>query len=376
MKRFNNHIRLRRAWISQLYREHDSICWQYGVKLKKPIIEINDSVTMWGAWDAGNRTLKLSARLVMDCSWDVVINVLKHEMAHQIVTELYHEEDGHGVMFGKACDIIGVLPEFQGASGNVPKVLMKRHMATGSLSGNEGILRRVKKLLALAGSNNAHEAVSAMEKANQLIRKYNIERIEQEYDAHYIYTIINHKKKRIENYQRRICALLMDYFFVEIVLSRLFDARSGETYRTIEIVGTEENAAIAEYVYFFLIDRLKSLWKKHQRQEGVPGAAKRSYWLGVLKGFEAKLHKRMKKDVEGLSGRKDGWKTSHALVCAADRRLAEFLKVRFPRIKTGRFSPSTLDRGHFMAGIEEGKRLTLNKGVRQQDGNLGKMLSA
>lgn len=330
---------------------------------------------MWGAWNAGNRTLKLSVRLVMDCSWDVVVNILKHEMAHQIVTELYHEEDGHGALFGKACDMIGVLPEFQGASGDVPKVLMKRHTATGYLSGNEGILRRVKKLLALAGSNNAHEAVSAMEKANQLIRKYNIERIEQDYNAHYIYKIINHKKKRIENYQRRICALLMDYFFVEIVLSRLFDARSCETYRTIEIVGTAENAAIAEYVYFFLIDRLKSLWKKHQRQEGVPGAAKRSYWLGVLKGFEAKLDKRMKKDVEGLSDRKEGGKTDHALVCAADQRLAEFLKVRFPRIKTGSFSPSTVDRGHFMSGIEEGKRLILNKGVTQQDGNLGKMLS-
>jgi len=168
----------------------------------------------------------------------------------------------------------------------------------------------------------------------------------------------------------------MEYFFVETVLSRLYDARTGEIHRTIEILGTSENVVIAEYVYYFLVDRLEALWKEHRRRNGVRGAGKRSYRLGVLEGFKAKLHKSGDDSGRGENRIEPERKTVHDLVCSSDRRLAEFLKARFPRLSSGRFGPSTVDRGQFMAGIEDGRRLTLNKGMTQQDGYLGKLLSS
>lgn len=70
-----------------------------------------------------------------------------------------------------------------------------------------------------------------MKKANELIEKYNIERIEQKSDSKFVHAIINHKKKRIENYQRSVCLILKDYFFVEVVYSYLYDAHNCETYK-------------------------------------------------------------------------------------------------------------------------------------------------
>ena len=62
-----------------------------------------------------------------------------------------------------------------------------------------------------------------MTKANELIEKYNIDRIERDRAAGFAYAIINHKKKRLENYQRRIGHILHEHFFVDIVYSHQFD---------------------------------------------------------------------------------------------------------------------------------------------------------
>ena len=344
------------------------------MNLKRPIIEIYDSDTHWGDWDPTFRTMRFSVNLIMGHSWDVVVNILKHEMAHQIVTDIFNSVDGHGVLFKRACQMIGVPDEFCRAGGDIPRKLTD-FREDDIDSENTRILEKVRKLLSLAQSNNEHEAFLAMKKANELIEKYNIERIEQNKDSQYVHAVINHRRKRIENYQRYICLILKDYFFVEIVYSYLYDAVNCETYKTIEILGTRENVLIAEYVYYFLLNQLEILWKAHKSKKGNGRAKnKRSYRLGVIKGFRDKLHQMEKKrSYHNLDNSE--LQTTSAMICAQDKVLSIFKSKRFPRLTNYRSQTATLHYGTYAAGINDGKQLTIHRGVTENGGFQGKLLS-
>ncbi len=369
----NDEIKLRRIWILQLYKEHENICWRYKVKLNHPIIELVDSKKYFGIWEGSIRTIKLSVRLIEEHSWDVVINVLKHEMAHQIVTEYFNSNEKHGELFHKACRMIGVPGQFRRATGDLPEKIIETNEQDIN-SDTRKILEKVRKLLSLAQSKNEHESFLAMKKANELIEKYNIDRIERNVDSKYTYKIINQKRKRIENYQRRICLILRDYFYVYIVYSYIYDPQKCDYYKTIELCGTIENVLIAEYVYYFLLEKLTSLWKYHQLDTGSPGSKKRSYWLGLIDGFRDKLEK-MEKEKNG-SGKYSysPKKTTSALVCADDLMLKEFINMRFPRLCNRRHQPIKIDHHTYKVGKKDGKKINLHQGICQKEVYQGKLI--
>ena len=177
--------------------------------------------------------------------------------------------------------------------------------------------------------SNEHEAALAMQKANELIEKHHIEELGNDAEYRYGFGIIDRKKKRIESYQRRICTILHDFFLVRVVLASLYDPLRNETYKTIELLGTKENVVIAEYCYFFLENRLASLWSLHKhRFKGSTRTEKNSYYLGLLRGFYQKLQeqKKRKKDftIEPQLG---------DLVVADEKRLENFVGMRFPHLR-------------------------------------------
>jgi hypothetical protein len=364
---------LQRAWLLQLYRDHERICWQYGVSLAIPIIEISNSSSIWGSWHPTGKTIKISARLIELHSWDVVINILKHEMAHQAVNELFRSHDSHGSLFDQACDLLGVPHEFRGASGDLPRIILDAAArATGSPHRN--LLMKIEKLLALAQSCNEHEALLAMEKANYLIAKYNIQRIEQSQEARYECLIINHKSKRIENYQRKICSILCNHFFVKIILSDLFDAEQCCLHKTIEILGASENVLIANYVYSFLLAQMHYLWQQFQRTHQTTGRQKRSYCLGVLDGFARKLAGQQRQGLPGKNHAPDALMTLSVQVCSNDQGLNRFIEERHPRLSQKKFSSARVYLKEYEAGCSDGSNLTLSKGITGADGYQGRML--
>ena len=68
MNIFNNKIMLRRAWITQLYKEHKNICWNYKVDLSKPIIEILNNQKNLGQWISKFKTIKIDLPLIRNYS--------------------------------------------------------------------------------------------------------------------------------------------------------------------------------------------------------------------------------------------------------------------------------------------------------------------
>ncbi len=376
----NNIEQFSSLWARQLHTEFSDICWQYNVKLTPPVFEISKTKQQLGSWDAESRTIRISFFLITNHSWAVTLNVLKHEMAHQICAEIFQSREvAHGESFDRACDYLGLPKEYRRASGDLPESLDLIGQGSRPTSEGRRFIDKVEKLLALAQSANENEAALAMQKANELIEKYNIMQMESAQDVSYTYVIINRKKKRIETYQRQICAILRDFFFVKIVTSFLYDPLSNQTHKTIEILGSNENVAIAEYCYHFLENQLSALWSKNKhRYNGKTRTEKNSYYMGLLKGFNGKLRKQKEqsKKARVVAASDNGQSQKmYSLVVSEDERLNDYVEIKFPRLsKISRRGPR-IYKSTYDEGIETGKNITLHKGVTQTDGNRGNILT-
>ncbi|MDD5760089.1 MAG: DUF2786 domain-containing protein [Desulfobulbaceae bacterium] len=371
-----NHDQYLQLWARQLQKEFEDICWRHRISLPTPIIDIFDSTRHLGEWHAAHQTIRLSRQLILYHPWTVTINVLKHEMAHQLCSAYGHSEAGHGPLFQEACLRLGVPEAYCTARGDSPEIFAD--LASDSQLVQEGrrFFAKVEKLLALAHSENEHEAALAMQKANELIEKYNLQQMTAAHECRYAHAIINHHKKRIEGWQRSICSILKDFFYVTIIQASLYDPRSNQEHKTIELFGRAENVAVAEYCYHFLERELAYLWEVNKgRFSGRTATEKKSYYLGVLHGFHKKLQEQQTVKPVSNHNSSSAQPTSSALIVAADQDLGDFIGQRFPRLRTVQRAAAQINRSTYNHGASDGKNIILRKGVSRQDGNQGRLLS-
>ncbi|MBX9704342.1 MAG: SprT-like domain-containing protein, partial [Silvanigrellaceae bacterium] len=193
------HSEFRVKWCLKLCDEFVNICYQYGVSLKKPIILVQNLNYIWGDWSSQLRTIRLSENLILKHSWDVVVGVLKHEMAHQIVSEVFHVSQGnHDSYFDMACNLIAVPFEFRKAHLHFDETIPHWKETSSLLPEEELLLKKIEKLLNLSQSSNEHEALRAMEKVQELYGRYNIQRIQEQKTSDFVSFILDFKKKRME----------------------------------------------------------------------------------------------------------------------------------------------------------------------------------
>ncbi|MGW8192726.1 MAG: SprT-like domain-containing protein [Desulforhopalus sp.] len=363
---------LPRLWLRQLQLEFDEICAACGVDLPMPIFEITNSKKEIGGWCSATATLRLSQQLIWNVSWSVTQQVLRHEMAHQLCS-IWRGKAGtpHGEAFQEACEILGVLPEYRRREICLSDPLTLANGRSSAPEQGRGLMAKVEKLLALAESSNAHEAALAMEKATALIEKYHLEKLDGTGAHRYAYCIIDRKRKRIEGYQRSIATILQNFFFVRVVLSRLYDPQHNETYRTIELFGTRENVAIGEYCYYFLENRLSLLWANNgKRFRRSARAEKNSFYLGILRGFSQKLETQKKSRTVRHPDPQ-----LRALVRMEDEKLARYMGLRFPRLKKVASRGAKVYRDTFEQGVKAGKTISFAEGVTQMERPGGGLLS-
>lgn len=372
---------LEEAWLKQLYAEFDSITYQYRLKLRKPLFEIRDLESQWGQWDPLTRTLTISRKLILSHSWQHVLGVLKHEMAHQIVTEILKGDSGHGPAFQKACDTLGVPPEFRGAGLDLGEPIRTWQETSDVPEEDAAILRKVEKLLAMAESTNENEAFLAMARVRDLFQKYNIERLMNRKQSRYVSLVINHKKQKVDRLQRMVASLLTGYYFVEVVFSDLYDAHENQTHKTMEILGSEQNVLMAEYVYGFLRQQSESLWQSYRGQRSLKGAApKMSFQSGVIAGFRKKLdylevEREQSGQVQDGAFDESCGQESTALVKFNDPGLRKFLKSRFPRLTSVRSGGRVLGE-HYDRGKVQGEKIVIHRGLNNSRSSQGLLLGS
>lgn len=350
------------AWTLQLRHDYDDICFQYKSKLKPPLVTIVEHTSFWGRWDPLLRCIEISEQLILTHGWDTVRNVLKHEMAHQVVSEVFgHDDATHGKSFQKACDLLGLPAPFRSATGDLPQESSTDRKPPPAL------LRKVEALLSLAQSDNQNEAKLAMQKAQVLLQKHHLKELPHRNVDDYNYIIIETHKKKINAYQSRICSLLTQHYLVDIVISELYDAPAMNLYKTIEILGTKENTAIAEYVYHYLIRTCEQLWKSHKKTHPTHAKLKRSFVLGLLEGFEQQLSTAKEST---LNSNND----SKALMQLHTEQLKHYVNFRFPKLRQRGRSQSRFDHESFESGRKQGKNIVIRKGVTASGKALRRLL--
>jgi hypothetical protein len=363
-------------WARQLQKEHGDICYQQSVSLPTPVVAIAAGKNRLGYWTPGNQTISISRHLIETNPWETVLEIFKHEMAHQYVSEYFGHADSHGKKFKTACEILGVHPAFAGTASHG-----EAHLAAfrGTLPEKaQTLLRRVEKLLALGQSSNESEARAASRKAAYLLNKYNLDRIVKEdiacSDIRYVY--LRTGRKRMETIEKMILGFLEEFYFVSCVIATIYDAETDEEYRAGVLIGKQEALVVAEYVYRFLSNTSRRLWQDFRKNHAGRRAGKVAFDSGFMKGIRSN-HEMMFKQPEDTAPTGDT-----SLPIAAVRALRVQCRAEnnheksrlFPRLRKDRTS-FRMDETAFRQGMEQGKKTHIHRPVEHKTTGIAALLN-
>lgn len=220
----------------------------------------------------------------------------------------------------------------------------------------ESLLKRVKKLLQLANSDNEHEAKLAAERAQELLTRHNL--------------TIQDVRRTSEDFEQRDAgeatgrnateakyadAIVQTFFFVRAY--RIGVARAGgRIQRVTRYVGTPANVEVALYVREFLLKEFRVLWQAYQRRTGCSPKSRQSYYYGLYEGLKAQL-KASQKRVEQETG----------LVVVEDKDLTRYLQEICPNLRAKTSRVSTHDMAALGAGNEAGRNLQIRRGIGERN---------
>lgn len=322
--------------------EYDQLNYQlFGRRLRRPPLAWSDSVRTLGCWNAHPPSISLSLSLLTNHSWITLIEVLKHEMAHQYVTEVLHntDETAHGPAFAQVCAERGIDARAVGAPSVSPEAAPHA-------------LDKIRKLLALAESANQNEAEAAMAAAQRLMLKYNLEEVARNRQRDFVVAHLGQPTGRVQESQRVLAALLHKFFFVEVLWLSVWRPIEAKRGTLLEVCGTQPNVEMAQYVYAFLTDSAERLWQQHKRALGIrEDRDRRRFQAGVMTGFYKKLNdERSPREREGL-------------VWVGDPQLTQHFRARHPKVTTAYYGTSSGSEAH-RHGRAAGEQLVLHRGMR------------
>ena len=220
----------------------------------------------------------------------------------------------------------------------------------------------MQKLLALAQSDNRHEAEAAAAAAQRLILKHNLQVTQDDNQRAYTFRHLGRITGRVSEWERRLGNILSEHFCVEVIwvpAYRLEEQRRGSV---MEAIGGHENLELAAYVYDFLSHTAERAWTQHRKAHGITGNRERmTYLAGVMSGFADKLSE------QARVHKRDG------LVWVPHPELGVYTRKRHPYLR------SIKHQGHrrgdaFAQGHKAGRDVVLHRGLTQRSGGETKLL--
>lgn len=333
--------------LARLVHEWESINYTFfSDVLRKPVFQLADTRERLGQWNGELRSLEISRALVLERPWVEVLEVLKHEVAHQYLDEcLAVDETPHGPTFRRICERLGIDARATAGPG--------APMADDDPASRT--VDRIRKLLALAQSPNQHEAEAAATAARRLMLKFNIE-AEQARPAdaerrRYGYRHLGRPSGRILEHDRRLASILIRYFFVEGLWIPVYRPLEGKRGSLLEICGLEANLMMAEHVHAFLSATAARLWSEYRRStQRSSNRDRQAFLAGVMRGFEAKLEAQSEQFQE------------QGLVWAPTAELRDYFRRRYPKTQTVRRGGARRNEA-YSEGQRAGREIVLSKPV-------------
>jgi predicted SprT family Zn-dependent metalloprotease len=321
--------------------------------LKPAQLSLRDAEGFLGRYVHDTRSIELSRTFVHSAPWGSVVEVLKHELAHQFVLEVLREQEApHGPAFRAVCARLGI----DARSSGVPEPSQSPE--------SQRVLERVHKLLALAESDNRHEAEAAAAAAQRLMLRHNLESSARPADQHYGYRHLGRITGRVSEWERRLGNLLSEHFFVEVIWVPAYRRTEQRRGSVLEAIGSAENLEIAAYVYDFLVRSAEHLWRVHKAERGIREDRERmSYFAGVMSGFAQKLA------TQARAHKADG------LVWLPQAELSTYTRKRHPYLRT--VSHAGARRGDaFTHGEQAGRSVLLHRGMKSSGSGETRLLKS
>ncbi len=280
-------------------------------------------------------------------------NVIRHELAHYI-TFIEHGSTAQP----HSAEFLAVCRQF-GWGEDVFRAAVKFEPEMDASREEGGVLRKIKKLMALGSSGQAHEAEQAMLKSQQLLLKHHLDAASVESAGEEKIYMQRISKQKKETAKMRAIADILKTFFVSVVFHRA----DGFTY--LEILGDLVNLEIADYVAQYLDVELDHLWEEARKRLGLKGAlAKNSFFLGIARGYSRK--------VENLKAHYNG-DTKNALIIL-ERKMIEGTAMAYPKLCTKRSSAGYCPASHRL-GEAMGRQMSIRLGLKNGMGHSAERLT-
>jgi len=256
--------------VDEFYLQENLVYRHLHKHLDAPNFSFTFEKGYWGKWCSSTKTIEINYFLLHNYEWDAVVQTLKHEIAHMIVSEIWNDVsnngEDHGELFKKACVIMEVDPS---------KNTTSLEKAEFRLTEKENIVSKIYKLFCLGESDHKAEAEAAISKAQELMVKYNISMTElpQEKKS-FVFRPVGNIYNKVPNYVKVLARLIHDYYFVQYIFITYRYSNRGyrsKKSRYIEIYGEPHNVDIADYVYHFLLWEGERQWEEFQKSEVYKG---------------------------------------------------------------------------------------------------------
>ncbi|MFK7928821.1 MAG: SprT-like domain-containing protein [Myxococcota bacterium] len=314
---------------------------QFEGAMRPPTLGLHE-VGALGQFHSGRRTLTLQRAFVLAAPWGQVVEVLRHEMAHQYVRETLgiHDESPHGASFRRVCRDRGIDARAAGLPVAEDPV-------------EQRLVRRIQALLRLADSPEPHEAAAAARAARRLLAEHDLSLTDP--DEARTFRQVGPCKGRFDPWEKTLAGLLGEHFGVSVIYVQAYRPTRGTWGRIVELMGPAHHVEIAAYVHDVLRDTGETLWAQHRRSQGLNGnAERRRYLFGVLVGFRETLQRELNT-------------AETALVKVKDSQTAAYVRRRYPHLRTGRRASVKTSRAT-EHGRAAGRNIQLRPGVSTSGG--------
>lgn len=321
--------------------------------LRLPNFQISpDATQRYGSWQADRRLITLNESLFLRYPRASIIEVLRHEIAHQVVSEalqLDHQAKPHGTEWKSVCAILGCRASATSCDDILEQQLIPEESA---------VLARVRKLMnhgQNAGATQA-EAETFLAKARALLLKHQLD-LDDLQDANldartYVQRPIGRLFKRLPGYYHYLGNLLSEHYLVHYiqVWHRIYRGEEIRQLSGIELFGEPNNIDVAEYVAHQLLVQAEMSWMRIRPT--LRDANKRAFFTGLFLGYSEHL-RTQNVDLEAQA---------HELILreSAHREHAfrQNYKIRNSSVRGGGGQSHE-------AGFEHGKTLNLPAGLRR-----------
>lgn len=304
-----------------------------------------------GYFDYRSFTIALNKKLMFEAKTEVIKDILRHELAHYYTYIVHGLKEIHGEDFKKVCRTFSWNENVLKAASSI-----EIENAQYEDSNFDRIQEKIKKLLALSNSENAHESELAMMRANELIIEYNINELKlrnentetAKDEESFVETVLEGSKKNAKH--TAIYDILRTF-----QVAPVFNMGKGSF--QLEVVGSKQNIELAKYVAGFLDHKLEELYhneKKANAQILSGLAAKNAFMKGIGVGYVEKIENGLKT-----------YKNSKDLILLKSD-LQRILNRVYPRLSS---SYSTGGSSNSMAkqlGEQNGKKLSINPSIKNK----------